>query len=539
MDMRTLIDLIETVSLDESTGGIARRWIEIQGGQEIPFLHDSTKESYTITNVTILPEDPLLRYEDTPQIKGTVLTDQAIQAVKDQLSSSPIDTKIFGDKNGRAAMVVVLQNDKGDNFVYARKARAKRGQGPNAIFWQTTDFAKETGLRAQTAQMKKAAVPIEPTDFVQAGKKYPIDRLIPAVATGLASTNLAPELKTGLPQLLKNVQAGSTTPIPGLAEFQSAIEIKLSELAAPLAMKYGNFMTGDYDTVDKNLLGPMGTSWKGATAASFPPKAEKLIDATMWFGTEKVDISVKDSSGGGRPSTATIAETLEKSEFSPKFKSKNKDYIDAINVLDAESGIQGPLTLAVKYGALTPADLEWLLTIYNKGVKEVPKIPANWKTLLAAVPYQPDDTHPEYQLGFHLLAVAAKWVSNHLNEDSGKITDFFKEVLNKSSLVQVYAKTKADKEGGLFYSQFNVVWPPVFEGIIQVDANSYTARTKPSRKVSFSFSNSKKKDQTSTASVTASATKKLEKQTKSHKVADLRPRKAEPTLAKSATRARR
>jgi hypothetical protein len=166
-------------------------------------------------------------------------------------------------------------------------------------------------------------------------------------------------------------------------------------------------------------------------------------------------------------------------------------------------------------------------------------MPANWKTLLAAVPYQPDDTHPEYQLGFHLLAVAAKWVSNHLNEDSGKITDFFKEVLNKSSLVQVYAKTKADKEGGLFYSQFNVVWPPVFEGIIQVDADSYTARTKPSRKVSFSFSNSKKKDQTSTASVTASATKKLEKQTKSHKVADLRPRKAEPISAKSATRARR
>ena len=539
MDMRTLIDLIETVSLDESTGGIARRWIEIQGGQEIPFVHDSTKESYTITNVTILPEDPLLRYEDTPQVKGTILTDQAIQAVIDQVSPIPIDTKIFGDKNGRAAMVVVLQNDKGDNFVYARKTRAKRGQGPNAIFWQTTDFATETGLRAQTAQMKKAAVPIEPTDFVQVGKKYPIDRLIPAVATGLASTNLAPELKTGLPQLLTNVQAGSTTPIPGLVEFQSAIEIKLSELAVPLALKYGNFMIGDYDTVNKNLLGPMGTSWKGATAASFPPKAENLIDAIIWFGTEAIDISVKKSVGGARPSTSTIAKSLREKEFSPKFKSKNKDYIDAINVLEVESAIQGPLTLAVKYGALTTADLEWLLTIYNKGIKKVSRIPANWKTLLAALPYQPDDTHPEYQLGFHLLAVVAKWVSNHLNEDSGKITDFFKEVLNKSSLVQVYAKTKADKEGGLYYSQFNLVWPPVFEGVIQVDANSYTARTKPSRKISFSFGSGKKKDQTSTASVTASATKKLEKQTKSHKVADLRPRKAEPTAAKSATRARR
>jgi len=82
-----------------------------------------------------------------------------------------------------------------------------------------------------------------------------------------------------------------------------------------------------------------------------------------------------------------------------------------------------------------------------------------------------------------------------LNEDSDKMIVFFKEVLNKSSLVQVYAKTKADKEGGLHYNQFKVVWPPVFNGRIEVDADSYTARTKPSRKISFSFNASKSKDQ--------------------------------------------
>lgn len=537
MDIRSLIDLIKNISLNESTGGIARRWLEIQGGKDIPFVHAQTKEQYSIIDVKILPPDPELRYEDTEEMTGPEILDMTVQNMVDGAKPPATDVKIFGVSNGRAAMFVKLKNEQGDIFIYVKKVKAKRSQGPNAIFWQTTDFAKDTGLWAQTAQMKKAAIPIEPTDFVQEGKKYPVDQLIVAVRNGLKDSNMPIELKNGLPALLKNVQEGQARPTPGLAEFQSAIEIKLSELAAPLALKYGNMMSGDYDTVNKELLAPMGTSWKGASAASFPPKAEKLIDATLWFGKEKLDISVKDSSGGGRPSTATIAETLAKSDFTPKFRTKNKEYIDAITVLDGESAISGPLTLAVNYGALTTADVAWLETIYNKGTKEVRNMPKNWKTLMAAVPYQPDKSHPEYQLGFHLLAVAAKWVSEHLNEDSDKITSFFKEVLNKSSLVQVYAKTKADKQGGLYYSQFHVVWPPVFTGIIEVDADSYTARTKPSRKVSFSFGSGKKKDKVSSNAATAAASAELAKST--HKVTDLRARRKKDSAKSTGTRSRR
>ena len=63
--MRDLINIVGY--LEESTGGIARRWIEIQQGAEIPFVHTGTKEVYTLTNVFILPPDPDLRYEDTPE----------------------------------------------------------------------------------------------------------------------------------------------------------------------------------------------------------------------------------------------------------------------------------------------------------------------------------------------------------------------------------------------------------------------------------------------------------------------------------------
>lgn len=553
--MRNLINLLNEDHLNESTGGIARRWIEIQSGSNIPFINTKSKEEFNLVDLYIFPEDPALRYEDVIEepntepvvskkvapmkplpnakkavsttaikkplstvkpelepeydelnseelnekkavvkVSGPQLLNTAIQNVADSVSTSLTEFKAFGPENARAAIVVVMEDSEGNRYVYAKKVKAKRSQGPNAIFWQTKEFATQTNLWAQTAQMKKAAIPIEPTDFIDPGKKYNITSLIKSVKQGLSANPIVPnELKYGLPELLSNVLHNSTAPIPGLAEHQPAIEIKLSELAVPLALATGNFVTGDYETVNKQLLKPLGTSWQGATAVSFPLKAEKLIDAYMYFDEERLDISVKDSKGGGRPSTATIAETLNNTDFGSAFNRKYKDIIDAIHLLDNESAIAAPLYLAVHvYKVLDENDVAFLYTIYNKFNKTA-KLTPNWKSLLKQIPYSPDTTHPEYQLGYHLLAVVARYVALQLNKDTSRITEFFKSVLNKSNLVQVTARTKTDKTGGLAYTQFNVTWPPVFSGTIQVDADSYTARTKPSRKISFSFNTSKTK----------------------------------------------
>jgi hypothetical protein len=496
--MRNLIDLISKIELIESTGGIARRWIEVQSGQSVPFVHNQSKEEFNLVDLILLPPDPDLRYDDEPGgSSGIEICDLNIQNVIESLNPAPLSVTQVGDKAGRSAMIVVVQDNSGSKHVYVKKVRAKRSTGPNSIFWQTKEFATQTGLWAQTAQMKKAAIPIEPTDFIQAQVQYSISSLIPEVAKGLQQSTIIPDqMKTGLPILLTNLSRGSMDMVPGLAEFQPAIEIKLSELAVPLALATGNFMSGDYQKVEKDLLGPMGTSWDGVTAASFPAKAEKLIDAYVHFGSDKLDVSVKDSKGGGRPSTATIAETLRTYDFGRPFLNKNSDIISAIEILDADSAIQAPIKLAKQYGILNSDDIDYLLQIYGKGAAGASvEMTPGWKSLLGTVSYNPDSTHPEYQLGYHLLAICAKTVASTLNKDSERITDFFKTVLNKSNLIQVYAKTKTDKAGGLAYTGFQVTWPPVFSGRIEVDADSYTARTRPSRKISFSFNTSKIKDQ--------------------------------------------
>lgn len=501
------------LTLVESTGGIARRWIEVQTGKDVPFVDANSKEVYHMQDLRILPADPALRYEDQDKVKGSELLDRDIQTVIDSLH--PLDSRILGNKTGRAAMIVAMVNDQGESLVIVKKFPAKRSQGPNGLFWQTTNFAKETGLWAQTAQLKKAALPIEPTDFVSEGQQYSINQLPGMVANQLKNSNLPQSIKQGLPQLLSNVQTKSIKPVPGLAEYQSTIEIKLSEIAVPLALQTGNFMTGDYETANRELLRPMGTSWQQATAVSFPAKAEKLIDATIWFGDDKIDVSVKDSSGGARPSTATIADILNTADFTKSFRKKNAQYIEAIQLLNEMSAIQAPLALAVKYGALSQSDADWLTSFYGQSTAES-AMTQGWIRLLDAVSYNPDKTHPEYQLGYHLLAVAAKWVSEYLNKDSAEITDFFKTVLNQSSLVQVYGKTKTGGQDGLYFSQFRCVWPPVFQGTIHVDANSYTARTRPSRKISFSFGSARQnasQDQTASSTDQAAARERLDQVT--------------------------
>jgi hypothetical protein len=66
------------------------------------------------------------------------------------------------------------------------------------------------------------------------------------------------------------------------------------------------------------------------------------------------------------------------------------------------------------------------------------------------------------------------------------MTDFFKAVLNKASMVQVYTDTQRSAKG-IAFSDFNVVWPPTFTGSIIIESDHYTSNAKPSKKISFVF----------------------------------------------------
>ncbi len=474
--------------LFESSGGVGRRWLEVQQGKDIPFK-DKQGQDWTIVDCQYFPANPRLKYDDTADQKGKeILLSEAKNYVEQTWPGA--EYKVFGNI-GKAGILVVLQHDS-EIKAFLKVTTVKRDTGNNPIFWQTTEFAAMTGFVAQTAQMKKSQVPLDPADIISPGQLYTVDQLISHVDTSIQQTDISETLKSSVTLLLKQIQTGISKPLPGLAEFKPVIEIKLGEIAAPIALVSGNMCSGQYKEAEDTLLKPANTSWKGITQISFPPKAEKLVDSYLHYGEgKKLGISSKDSSGGAKPSTAIIADTLlskaEEFDKNPDFNKRFKTIKDNILLLDQESAINGPIRLGVRFRFITKNDALWLQQIYGKGVipdTTFKRNSPNLYQLIKSSPYKPDISHPEYQTGFHILAVIARLVVDHMNKDTKRITSFFKEVLNKSDIVQIYAKTTINGDA-LCYKSFDVVYPPTFGGQIKINADSFTSRTKPSRKIGF------------------------------------------------------
>jgi hypothetical protein len=163
--------------------------------------------------------------------------------------------------------------------------------------------------------------------------------------------------------------------------------------------------------------------------------------------------------------------------------------IETLETLDQKSAIDAPLDLAIKYSIIDKKDADVIKGMYGKG-----RISDKWLKgkaphlylLYKSSSYNPDPSNLEYQTGYHLLAIVARLVAEQVNKDSKRLTQFFKVILSKSNLVQVLAKTRV-KGSALCYKDFQVIYPPTFAGIVKLDATSYTSRTKPTRKISFTF----------------------------------------------------
>ena len=97
-----------------------------------------------------------------------------------------------------------------------------------------------------------------------------------------------------------------------------------------------------------------------------------------------------------------------------------------------------------------------------------------------------DVNNHKYQFGYHLLGNLAVLIKKKLNADVPKITKMFKAVLNRADMVQVYTTVKKNNQG-IWYDNFNVVWPPTFSGTIQIESDHYTANAKAGKKISFVF----------------------------------------------------
>jgi len=497
--------------LVEAQGGMWDRMLEKKSGANIQFLNGN--QTYELVDVAVFPQDQRLKYEADPENPEAPATDSMKLDIDQYLQQqgAAVQKYIGGKKNSGAAMVVII-GDQNKKIAFVKFVKEKKSVHP-PIYWQTSVFTQDTGWsqtgKGKSATAKAAEVRISPYDFVRPGR-YQITALPGLIAQNLNArpATYPQNLKVGLPALLDDLikDAG---PVPNLEQYADQVEVVFGETAAPIALALGKRVSGSYKDAEQNLLGPLELTWSDFTEVSFGAFGEKIGDSFLYAGETKIIISSKNKTGGAPASLTGAMETIDKypEEFGPgtKFYEKYSPILSTFEVLHENQAIPGVLAACVLQQIITEAEKDFIVSIYGKGtgteqdLQNYPNLPTVYKAkafLGAPVTNKAgksvisnrgvDLSNAKFQMGYHLLGNCAKLLKFKLNENAMLMTDFFKAVLNKAQMVQVYTDTERSSKG-IMFNDFKVVWPPTFAGKIVIESDHYTSNAKPSKKISFVF----------------------------------------------------
>jgi len=465
----------------ESEGGIIRRGQEVAGGKTVTFANGDQK--INLQGTLVVPEDEL-KFETAKELTDAVnATLRANGNPKVQWTNNP------GAKGG-AALITLWADENNQKIAFIKYVNAKK-EGNFPITWTNADFGRATGYKqANSAIAQRAQFNLKPNAILPGNTALAVGNL--AKSLNLKSrTDLPEDVRQQIPALIQHVIDGDKTPVPGAAKYASSYEVDLGEVAAPIALSTGNFVSGSYKEAEQALLVPLGTSWKNLQSVEFPSGgAEALYDSYLRINENVIlKISSKDKKGGAAAAVTGLVKDIETTPERFENITKKKQYqeiLSIIKIVAAESAKTGPLVLAQQFGFITEKDKNNILANMGKGMRYDPS--ASWarsagvKSAFKRKGAKFED--PAYDMGYHALAGIAELVADKLNQMPG-ISDFFKAVLERSTMVQV--KTTVSKTGeDAAYTNFQVIYPPVFNGIIKVVAgNNYMATRKPIGKISF------------------------------------------------------
>lgn len=465
----------------ESEGGIIRRAQEVSQGKKITFAKG--QDSIDLQSTIVIPDD-LPKFETSEELTAAV--NQTLQAngnPKVLWSNQP------GPKGG-AALITLWKNAQQQTVAFIKYVKEKK-EGNFPITWTNANFGKDTGyLQTGSKIAQRAQFNLKPGAILPGNTEIPIANL--AASINLESrTDLPEDVRSQIPVLIQQVIDGNKSPVPGAGQYATTYEVDLGEVAAPIALSTGNFVSGSYKEAEQSLLVPLGVTWQSLQSVMFPKGgANALYDSYLRINKDVIlKVSSKDKKGGAAAAVTGLVKDIETTPERFANITDKKEYqeiLDIVRVVAQNSAIEGPLLLAEQFKFITEQDRNNILANRGKGIKYNAQLP--WATtpgIQAAFKRKGAKFQdPAYDMGYHALAGIAEMVADKLNQMPG-ISDFFKAVLERSTMVQV--KTTVSKSGdSAAFTNFQVIYPPVFDGIIKVVAgNNYMATRKPIGKISF------------------------------------------------------
>jgi hypothetical protein len=464
----------------ESEGGIIRRAQEVSQGKTITFAKG--EQRINLDSTMVIPADPEVRYDSEPELE---------QGLKDALAElgNP-NVQYFGkatNKSG-AALITIWTTADQQKIAFVKFANAKKA-GAFPITWTNADFGRETGYQqADNKIAERAQFKLKPTDLFQTD----VDLNILDLPNSLKErSDLSPEINQQIKSLLENVATGRNTPVPGAEQYLSTYEIDLGESAAPIALSTGRFVSGSYQEAEQALLAPIGLKWTDIQSVIFPGSgSQHLYDSYLRLDKgNTLKVSSKDKKGGAAAAVTGLIKDIE--ENPERFASvtsnrKFQEILKIVKIVAENSAVDGPLKLAVQFELIDATEAAEIKNRWGKGLKYTPDaVWAKTPGIVAALKRKGAKFEdPAYDFGYHMLAGVAELVADRINQMPG-VSDFFKAVLERSTMVQVKARMQKSGNGAAF-TNFQVIYPPVFEGSIKVVAsNNYMATRRPIGKLSF------------------------------------------------------
>lgn len=463
----------------ESSGGIIRRAQEVSQGKTITFAKGDDKIS--LVSAIVIPQD-LPAYETKEELT---------QGVQDALKANGNPQVLWSNQeplSGGAALISIWKNQQNKLVAFIKYAKVK-SPGAFPIKWANTDFSKDTGYQQTDSKIaERAQFNLKPQLILPANVEMDVSS-IPNSLNFEKNKNLPEDAREQIPQLIANVLQGERSLVPDAGKYSTTYEVDLGETVAPIALATGNFVTGSYKEAENTLLKPLGLTWKNLTTVIFPGAgSEKLYDSYLKINKDvTLKISSKDKRGGAAAAVTGLVNDIEKNPERFKNITDKKEFQEIlryVTVVAKNRADTGPLLLAVEFGMITEQEKSKILANLGKGFKfnNSLRFSPGIKSALNRKGAKFDD--PAYDLGYHQLAGVAELVADRLNS-LPNISDFFKAVLERSTMVQVKSKIKKVGDDAAFES-FQVIYPPVFGGTILVKAgNNYMSTRPPIGKLSF------------------------------------------------------
>jgi len=392
--------------------------------------------------------------------------------------------------SGNAAFISLWKNSRKQVVAYVKLFNEK-SHSAIPFFWSNSDFYRETGYSINNTEQHKVDLLLKPSTLVGTTRVMNVTQLFNRVKNNVNnSRHLPDDVREQVVELVDNVRDGFDMPVSGAAEYLRTYEADLGEIAAPIALMTGNFVSGLYKEVNRKLLKPLGSSWDMVQGVSFPNRDNAImVDSYLHIDENtKIGISSKNSTGGASTSISSLIDMMdeEPEKYSALISdSRYKKLWNILKLIKNNNAVEGALKLGVAYKFITEEESDIIKSIIKNPHITLEEIPKNLLPLIDNPIYNPNRTSSNYMIGYHLLTSVAYLVCEKLNESTGTVTSFFKQILADSNVIQVTTKMKKDGDDANF-GDFNVIWPPRFEGKIIFDAGkTYSSTARPGGKISF------------------------------------------------------